>query len=86
MFRLRERHRAVGPRERTITLEERLGSVFWVTVFPGGWEVGGMVDSFSLLLLPLHPHHVGWMGTKGWRAGAVALVMLKYWLQVMLVK
>lgn len=45
-----------------------------------------MVDSFSLLLLPLHPHHVGWMGTKGWRAGAVALVMLKYWLQVMLVK
>lgn len=86
MFHLCERYRVAGPRERTITLEEKLGSGFWVTVFPGGWEVGGIVDSFSLLLLLLRPHHVGLEGGQGLEIGAVALVMLKNWLQVMMVK
>ena len=34
----------------------------------------------------LVPTMWSWTGAKGWEIWAVALVMLKYWLQVMMVK
>lgn len=65
-------------------VREKLGSDFWVTVFPVvmGWE---WLTHF-LLLLPLSPPCGGGWGPKAQEIWSCALVMLKYWLQVMMVK
>lgn len=61
------------------------GICFLGHCFPRWLGGGGTVDSLFLgPLLPLSPW--GWLGAKGWEIWAVALVMLKYWLQVMTVK